>query len=74
MNILIASQQNTNQIAHDLWKDHILKQVDLSKVIDEPQLMQLESWADQVFCLTNEDKRLLSFMSVFKRKIKLWKK
>ncbi len=74
MNLLIASTNNTDQLTHDLFEiGHNIKQVDLSNIIDEPQLMQLESWADQIYCLTKEDQKILGFMNAFKQKIKLWK-
>lgn len=72
MNILCASTYSMDTIIDQFKQDRHTVQYTNLIAINEPRLMQLESWADQIFCLTKEDMKILGFMEVFKRKIKLW--
>jgi len=72
MNILCASTYSMDTIIDQFKQDkHTVQYLNLD-IIDGSQLMQLESWADQIYCLTKKDMEILSFMEVFKRKIKVW--
>jgi len=71
MNILFASIGNKlSEVAKGFEKyDYTIIEYDLDHFIDEPELMKLINWADKVYCVNENERKLLSFMKAFENKI-----
>ncbi len=76
MNILIASFESDylHKFGNAQWKKgDIVEEFEIPQTLDEQYVIRLISWADQVYCSTMKEKKLLCIMKVFAKKIKVVK-
>jgi len=76
MNILIVSFESEylHKFAEAQWKaGDVVEEFQIPQILDEQYMIKMISWADQVYCQTMQEKKILCIMKVFAKKIKVIK-